>query len=116
MIWGSQYDQMMIWMQKNDIDVTGNIGNNRNLGKDNAKTAVGITGTTETDKINNIYDLYGNGREWTLEATYPHNRVYRGGGYSDSYSPSRRSSITQYLCPPFSTSSNYSSRPALYVK
>ena len=65
MIWGSQYDQMMIWMQGNGIDVTESIGKNRNLGEDGA---VGTTGTTSTDKINNIYDLYGNGYEYTLEA------------------------------------------------
>ena len=33
MIWGSQYDAMMRWMQGNDVDVTGNIGNNRNTGR-----------------------------------------------------------------------------------
>ena len=70
MIWGSQYDAMMRWMQDNDIDVTGNIGNNRNTGT--------ITGTSETDIINNIYDLYGCHYEWTLEAGDTYYRVYRG--------------------------------------
>ena len=50
MIWGSQYDAMMRWMQDNGIDVTGNIGDNRNTGT--------TTGTTGTDIINNIYDVY----------------------------------------------------------
>ena len=44
MIWGSQYDAMMRWMQDNDVDVKGNIGDNRNRGT--------TTGTTGTDIIN----------------------------------------------------------------
>ena len=70
MIWGSQYDAMMRWMQGNDVDVTGNIGNNRNTGT--------TTGTSGTDIINNIYDLYGCHYEWTLEANDTNYRVYRG--------------------------------------
>ena len=70
MIWGSQYDAMMRWMQGNDVDVTGNIGNNRNTGT--------TTGTSGTDIINNIYDLYGCHYEWTLEAYITNNRVHRG--------------------------------------
>ena len=90
MIWGSQYDQMMIWMQKNDIDVTINIGENRNLGTTdaNGNRVVGTTGTTPTDKINNVYDLYGNGWEWTLEARFAHLRATRGGNYDRNYSRS----------------------------
>ena len=70
MIWGSQYDAMMRWMQGNDVDVTGNIGNNRNTGT--------TTGTSGTDIINNIYDLYGCHVEWTLEAYSTDSRVVRG--------------------------------------
>ena len=70
MIWGSQYDAMMRWMQGNDVDVTGNIGNNRNTGT--------TTGTSGTDIINNIYDLYGCHYEWTLEALDTSIRVGRG--------------------------------------
>ena len=70
MVWGSQYDAMMRWMQDNDVDVTGNIGDNRNTGT--------TTGTSETDIIKNIYDLYGCHHEWTLEANNTDNRVYRG--------------------------------------
>ena len=70
MIWGSQYDAMMRWMQDNDIDVKGNIGDKRNRGT--------TTGTSGTDIINNIYDLYGCHLEWTLEANSTNFRVYRG--------------------------------------
>ncbi len=70
MVWGSQYDAMMRWMQDNDVDVTGNIGDNRNTGT--------TTGTSETDIIKNIYDLYGCHYEWTLEAFNTGYRVSRG--------------------------------------
>ena len=72
MIWGSQYDAMVRWMQsgENKVDVTKDIGGNRN------KTQT--TGNTETDVIRNIYDLYGCNFEWTLESRYTYDRVRRG--------------------------------------
>ena len=70
MVWGSQYDAMLRWMQKNGANVTGNIGNNRNTGT--------TTGVAETDVIRNVYDLYGCHYEWTLEAYYTVHRVVRG--------------------------------------
>ncbi len=73
MIWGSQYDAMLRWMQSGDnkVDVTGNIGDDRNRSET-------ITGGTETDVIRNIYDIYGGRYEWTLEAYYTSVRVFRG--------------------------------------
>ena len=73
MIWGSQYDAMLRWMQsgENKVDVTGNIGDDRNRSST-------ITGGTETDVIRNIYDIYGGRYEWTLEAEYTYLRVNRG--------------------------------------
>ena len=72
MIWGSQYDAMVRWLQsgENKVDVTKDIGGNRN------KTQT--TGNTETDVIRNIYDLYGCWYEWTLEANDTRYRVNRG--------------------------------------
>ena len=78
MIWGSQYDQMMIWMQRNNINVASSTpiqGASGNTGIDG--NSVGTTGTVETDKLNNIYDILGNGFEWTLEANYTYGRVFR---------------------------------------
>ena len=67
MTWGSQYDAMMNWMQKNGINVnaTGNRNNDT------------TTGTSETDLLKNIYDLYGCHREWTSEAYSTGYRVTR---------------------------------------
>ena len=67
MTWGSQYDAMMNWMQKNGINV--NATGNRN--KDTT------TGTSETDILKNIYDLYGCHYEWTSEADSTDRRMYR---------------------------------------
>ena len=77
MLWGSQYDAMMRWMQDNQIDVTAEIGKNRNTET--------ITGTKETDIIKNIYDLYGCHFEWTLEAYSNVIRVCRGGYHVESH-------------------------------
>ena len=102
MIWGSQYDAMMTWMG----DATNTkIGDNRN------KTRT--TGTVETDKINNVYDLYGDSFEWTLEENNTVFRVIRGGNYNNDWTPSLRSSIDHR---PTLTYNIYGSRLALYIK
>ena len=72
-IWGSQYDAMLSWMQNNKINVT-EVLNAESRNKSN------ITGNVETDKINNIYDLSAN-FEWstariTMESLN-NNQVYR---------------------------------------
>ena len=59
MIWGSQYDAVMNWMAKQGIDVGSKNENRTN------KTE--ITGKYITDVLNNIYDLYGAHKEWTIE-------------------------------------------------
>ena len=105
MIWGSQYDAMMRWMQSGEhgVDVTDDIGNNRNTST--------TTKASTTDVIKNIYDLYGCHYEWTLEANYTVGRVSRGGNYSYSYSPSHRNNYDSN-----NSGSNHSSRLTLYVK
>ena len=72
MIWGSQYDQMLIWMQKNDINVASSTPI-PNASRNQDRT----TGTHDADKLNNIYDILGNSREWTLEANNTLVRVDR---------------------------------------
>ena len=67
MMWGSQYDAMINWM--GDAANTA-IGDDRNMNR--------TCGTAANDVINNVYDLYGNSREWTLEANNTCFRVYRG--------------------------------------
>ena len=107
MIWGSQYDAIMNWIANGDnTKIKDNSGTNQN--SDGARR----TGSKSTDKINNIFDLYGLGREWTMEAYYADYRVSRGG--LDSYlgeSPSDRN-----IFHPCDANGDLSSRPTLYIQ
>ena len=58
MIWGSQYDAMMLWMEENGVNVNEGIGDLRNNER--------ICGKDEDDEIKNIYDLYGRLRRGML--------------------------------------------------
>lgn len=106
MIWGCQYDAMMNWMAKND----------KLIGKpDNSKINSdpnGITGISPDDVLNNIFDLYGCHREWTIEANLTNYRSRRGSDYGQlSLYPTFRGQDS-----PSSTDPAYSSRATLYIK
>lgn len=106
MVWGSQYDAMLKWMQTNDVDVTSTTpvtGADINLDR--------TTGTKKEDKILNIYDILGNSYEWTLEAYSTNDRTIRGGSYVNSVSPSNR-----YSNNAFDSYGYNSARSALYIK
>ena len=99
MIWGSQWNAMLSWM--------GDAANTTIEGYNN-----GIkTGTAPKDVINNVYDLYGNSRELTLEANQSGFRIFRSGYYTGGGSPSSRGGDD-----PTSTDTFESSRLALYIK
>ncbi len=66
MIWGSQWDQTMIW-----FDTQG--GTNKDYvynsaGKGQYGGSIATTGSSTNYAINNIYDMTGNAYDWTLEA------------------------------------------------
>ena len=116
MIWGSQYDAMMKWMQGNGINVTLYRPTDLSIGATSRNTTR-VTGgansgeTVSKDKLSNIYDLLGNSYEWILEAYDTYSRVNRGGDYHDSISPKYRGySDANY------TISEYASRLSLYLK
>ncbi len=111
MIWGSQYDQMMIWMQRNGIDVTSETPKDFD-GTATSKNTTRDTGTVSTDNLNNIYDLLGNSQEWTLEVSITGARTSRGGGCDRSFSPSYRTNIFN----PYRRSTSNSTRLTLYIK
>ena len=112
MIWGSQYDAMMRWMQNNGVDVNSTTSSDlQNATKNPGST----TGGTSKDIINNIYDIWGNRFEWTQEANRTSNRVSRGGSYGNAMSPSNRSYLSG-VSYPSSTDSIYGSRFTLYIK
>lgn len=72
MVWGSQYDAMMNWMAKGGQPVGTENNDKRNSTK--------VTGRSEKDVINNVYDLYGCHLEWTLEAYCSGVRYPKGEG------------------------------------
>lgn len=75
MIWGSQYDAMMRWMQSNGEDVKSvTIPNGGSKNTNQTYTAP----EGDTDIISKVYDLYGGRYEWTLEANSTYRRVNRG--------------------------------------
>ena len=77
MIWGSQYDAMLRWMQSNGEDIGEDNNTVPNGGVYNSnKTLTGAEG--DTDIIRNVYDLYGGRYEWTLEANNTYGRINRG--------------------------------------
>ena len=116
MIWGSQYDAMMKWMQGNGINVTSSTPTDLSIGT-TSKNTTRVTGganegqTVSKDKLSNIYDLLGNSYDWTIEARNTYIRVDRGGLYSVSRAPQYRDGSN-----PFIPLSNFGSRLTLYVK
>ena len=94
-IWGSQWDQMMIFMKdvkninkNNSYYVVDSIGmGNYGVdasGKEKTEKQIELTGSTDKYKVKNIFDLAGNVYDWTLEATVTENRVKRGSFYYET--------------------------------
>ena len=108
MIWGSQYDTMMRWMQDNGVDVTSTDSSKLQNAERNTGSITG--GENNKDVINNVYDLLGNRYEWTQEADNANGRVLRGGRYSLAVSPSDRCVVPSVGGP------NCGSRFTLYIK
>lgn len=79
MMWGSQYDQVMLFVD-GKLDGTGQKAFNVNTRSSNRHSGNRATGTGNVivDKVANIYDLEGNMYEWTLEADDTLYRVHRG--------------------------------------
>ena len=106
MIWGSQYDAMLNWMQKGGHNVGA-------TDKGNHSGSPTTTGGIDTDIINNIYDLQRNLLEWTLEANFTGNRACRGGYWGNgSFAASYREGVN----PLSSSDDSPGSRLSLYIK
>ena len=128
MIWGCQWDVTCKWLEDHNYDINNssawgnysnyNTANNYAEGSEKYEAGAGEkqnTGSSENWKANNIYDLAGNCREWTQEASSTLFRAGRGGYYpysGSSYPASSRHSND----PVTSSSSNIASRASLYIK
>ena len=114
MIWGCQWDAVMRWMY-NSGDEEKKTYTYDSTGKGNYSGSRKATGVDPAYAVNNIYDMAGNVRDWTIEAYDANFRVLRGGRYSgnaDNYPASLRSGYGNH---PTTSYSGNGSRLALYV-
>ena len=108
---GIQWDMVMKFVDGKK-DANGNLFYIRTYSSARHSDSVAQTGKDNDDKVQNIYDLEGNRREWVAEknkTSYPF--VCRGGGYSNSSynGASKRYSVGDYA------DLGISFRPALYI-
>ena len=133
MIWGNQWDRTLMWLIEtgsktkeqiaDDSTSWGNyynatfeyVNSSGSTATKNEGSSTRIpTGSAEYTKANNIYDLVGNVRDWTMEALSTRYRVYRGGYcYNNGdYGPAD----SRYDNLPTDSYYFYGCRSALYIK
>lgn len=82
MIWGCQWDMTLRWMYNSgDAEkktYTYDSTNKGNYVGTNGNRPI-PTGSNDSYAVDNIYDMAGNVRDWTIEAYSTKQRVYRGG-------------------------------------
>ena len=90
LLWGSQWDATLNWLLKQDAENLAFL--DEKSGKGHYTTpddGVIPTGSNENYKVNNIYDLYGNVGEWTMQPSVMElgrSRIARGGFYMKHFS------------------------------
>ena len=133
MIWGNQWDRTLMWLIEtgsktkeqiaDDSTSWGNyynatfeyVNSSGSTATKNEGSSTRIpTGSAEYTKANNIYDLAGNVRDWTMEAYSTYNRVCRGGYYGSDGGSNPADS--RYNNGPTTSYYNYGYRSALYIK
>ena len=133
MIWGNQWDRTLMWLIEtgsktkeqiaDDSTSWGNyynatfeyVNSSGSTATKNEGSSTRIpTGSAEYTKANNIYDLVGNVRDWTMEAYITYYRVYRGGGYN--YSGDNDPADNRYSYTPTGSICYCGCRSALYIK
>ena len=133
MIWGNQWDRTLMWLIEtgsktkeqiaDDSTSWGNyynatfeyVNSSGSTATKNKNSSTRIpTGSAEYTKANNIYDLAGNVRDWTMEAYSTYYRVYRGGYYGNG-GGSYPADYRDFYYPTYSNG-DYGCRSALYIK
>ena len=133
MIWGNQWDRTLMWLIEtgsktkeqiaDDSTSWGNyynatfeyVNSSGSTATKNEGSSTRIpTGSAEYTKANNIYDLAGNVRDWTMEAYSTYSRVCRGGYYG--YSGDSGPAVDRSNYVPTYSSYSYGCRSALYIK
>ena len=133
MIWGNQWDRTLMWLIEtgsktkeqiaDDSTSWGNyynatfeyVNSSGSTATKNEGSSTRIpTGSAEYTKANNIYDLAGNVRDWTMEAYSTYYRVFRGGNCSYLGDDSPAGSRIYYN--PTNSGFIYGCRSALYIK
>ena len=133
MIWGNQWDRTLMWLIEtgsktkeqiaDDSTSWGNyynatfeyVNSSGSTATKNEGSSTRIpTGSAEYTKANNIYDLAGNVRDWTMEADSTDSRVYRGGYYYNN--GGNYPADYRYYSIPTNSYSFYGCRSALYIK
>ena len=132
MIWGNQWDRTLMWLIEtgsktkeqiaDDSTSWGNyynatfeyVNSSGSTATKNEGSSTRIpTGSAEYTKANNIYDLVGNVRDWTMEANSTYFRVSRGGYYNNN---GGLPADLRYSYSPAYSSYYYGCRSALYIK
>ena len=125
LISGAGWDRTLNWLietkakTENEVFVNSSSWGNYRNSTGNAKTNSGpsnmnyTTGRNEAWKANNIYDLAGNVRDWTTEASSSDERVDRGGAYNDDGSDFPASN--RYFYDSGNSYGVIGFRPALYL-
>lgn len=108
MIWGCQWDAMIKWLQASGAKTWEELINSTDWG--HYSGSYRPTGSSDTYKANNIYDITGNVWDLTMEVYNTSQRVCRGGSYGYRYSIYRR-----FLVYPADSSTLYGSRATLVL-
>ena len=133
MIWGNQWDRTLMWLIEtgsktkeqiaDDSTSWGNyynatfeyVNSSGSTATKNEGSSTRIpTGSAEYTKANNIYDLAGNVRDWTMEAGSTYYRVYRGGNCNSN--GGNDPAGNRYNVNPTNSLNVYGCRSALYIK
>ena len=109
---GVQWDETVRFIKKNYPGIEKD-----SIGYGNYRTGNIIsTGSNVKYAQNNIYDMFGNVGEWTMECYNENHRVRRGASYSNNNTNSYENTMTtRSTGNPVGTNNNIGARIALYI-